>query len=196
MANRSLLLLDEGKVPEAEEATLAALAMGRKEDPGGAWEFDPLFTLTVIYGETQNNQAGKAAAQRMIDIYAHNHGPARVTAAQARNIWAGFAVKTGEAAAAADAIRESMPVIEKAVPAPSLSLWHAARNASNVMRLAGEYQEAERYARESLMVAQAAHPGGRRCANRQFLGGPRPGALPGEEVCRSDSGARQSGSRL
>ena len=157
MANRSLLLLDEGKVPEAEEATLAALAMGRKEDPGGAWEFDPLFTLTVIYGETQNNQAGKAAAQRMIDVYAHNHGPARVTAAQARNIWASFAVKTGEATAAADAIRESMPVIEKAVPSPSLSLWHAARNASNVMRLAGEYQEAERYARESLMVAQAAH---------------------------------------
>jgi tetratricopeptide (TPR) repeat protein len=50
-----------------------------------------------------------------------------------------------------------MPVIERGIPSPSMNLWHAARNASAVMRVAGQYEEAERYARESLMVAQAAH---------------------------------------
>jgi hypothetical protein len=39
-----------------------------------------------------------------------------------------------------------MPVIEQKILSPSLNLWHAARNASVVMRLAGEYREAERYA--------------------------------------------------
>ena len=157
MANRSLRLLNEGKFKEAEAATLEALAMGRKEDPGGDWEFDPLFTLTVIYTDTQNYQAGKQAAQQMIDMESHNYGPNSAITAQARNIWAVFAVETGEAPAAAEAIRQSMPLLEKSMPPTSLNLWHAARNASGVMRIAGQYQEAEHYARESLMVAQAAH---------------------------------------
>ncbi len=157
MANRSMRLLNDGKKREAEAATLEALAMGRKEDPGGGWEADPLFTLTVIYRDTQQNQAGKAAAQQLVEVDARNYGAGSVIAAQARNIWAAFAVQTGEAPGAADAIRESMSVIEKAIQPPSLNLWFAARNASGVMRLAGRYVEAERYARESLMVAQAAH---------------------------------------
>ena len=157
MANNSLRLLNQGKVAEAEAATLAALAMGRKEDPGGFWEFDPLFTLTVIYGQTKNYQAGVKVAQEAVDASLHNLGPDAPGTAQAREVWASFAVKTGEVAAAADAIRQAMPVIEKKIPSPSLNLWHAARNASNVMREAGDYAEAERYGRESLAVAQAAH---------------------------------------
>jgi tetratricopeptide (TPR) repeat protein len=54
-------------------------------------------------------------------------------------------------------MRESMRVIEKLLQPPSLNLWYAARNASNLMRRVGQYGEAERYARESLAVAQAAH---------------------------------------
>ncbi|MGA3019378.1 MAG: serine/threonine-protein kinase [Bryobacteraceae bacterium] len=157
IGDHSLLLLNQGKTAEAEAATLQALAMGRKEDPGGMWEQNPLFTLTVIYGITKNYQAGKEAAQRAIDNWVHNFGPEAVGAAQAREVWATFAVKTGDAEGAAEAIRQSMPLIEKRIPSPSLDLWHAARNASNVMRLAGDYQEAERYARESLMVVEAAH---------------------------------------
>jgi hypothetical protein len=75
MANRSGLLLNAGKFAEAETATLEALAMGRKEDPWGAWEFDPLFILTVIYTDTQNYRGGKEAAQRMIDVETRNNGP-------------------------------------------------------------------------------------------------------------------------
>ena len=156
IGDHSLLLLDQGKTAEAEAATLQALAMGRKEDPGGIWEQNPLFTLTVIYGITKNYQAGKEAAQRSIDDWVRNDGPDVVGVAQARELWATFAVKTGDTEGAAAAIRQSMPLIEKKIPSPSLDLWHAARNASNVMRLAGENQEAERYARESLMVVQAA----------------------------------------
>jgi len=157
MANRSMLLLNQGKFPEAEAATLEALAMGRREDPGGAWEQDPLFALTVIYADTHKYQAGKEAARRMIEVNDRNFGPDSAIAAQARNTWAGFAAESGEPAAAAQAIRDSMPVIEKTNPSPSLNLWYAERNASNVMRAAGEYREAERYARESLAVTQAAH---------------------------------------
>jgi tetratricopeptide (TPR) repeat protein len=157
MANRGLMLLDTGKLPEAEAAILDALAMGRKEVPEGTWEFDPLFTLTIIYTQTHQYQAGKQAAQRMIDVNLHAAGPESPLVAQARNIWATFAVETGESAAAADAMRESMRVIEKSIQPPSLNLWHAARNASNVMRIAGQYADAERYARESLAVVQAAH---------------------------------------
>jgi serine/threonine protein kinase len=157
MANRSMQLLNQGKFPEAEAATLEALAMGRREDPGGAWEQDALFTLTVIYADMHKYQAGKEAARRMIEVDDHNYGPDSAIAAQARNTWAGFAAESSEPAAAAQAIRESMPVIEKTNPSPSLNLWYAARNASNVMRAAGEYGEAERYARESLTVANAAH---------------------------------------
>ena len=50
-----------------------------------------------------------------------------------------------------------MPVIQKSFASPSLDLWLASRNASGVMRLAGRYPEAERYARESLKVAEDAH---------------------------------------
>ena len=58
-----------------------------------------------------------------------------------------------------------MRVIEKTIPSPSLNLWYAARNASNVMRLAGQYAEAERYARESVAVAEANHLEDSRAAN-------------------------------
>jgi tetratricopeptide (TPR) repeat protein len=157
MANRSGMLLEARKFQEAEGAALEALAIGRKEAPGGAWEWDPLYILAQIYYSEYKYQAAKEAAQRMIDVSARSEGPDSLVAAQAKNIWAGYAALTGETAAAAEATRESMRVIEKLIQSPSLNLWHAARNASNVMRLAGQYAEAEQYARESLAVAQAAH---------------------------------------
>jgi serine/threonine-protein kinase len=154
MAGRGTMVGDPGK---AEAAMLEALAIGRKEDPGGVWEFDPLFSLINLYGAARRYQAGKEAAQRLIDVNVREAGPESLRTAQARNIWAGFAAQTGEPDAAAEAMRESMRVIEKLLQPPSLNLWYAARNASNLMRRVGQYAEAERYARESLAVAQAAH---------------------------------------
>jgi serine/threonine protein kinase len=157
MAERGSLLFGQQKPEEYEAAMLEALTTGRKEDPGGLWEADPLFNLTVIYGRAHKYQAGKEAAQRLMDVDVRNVGPNHLRTAQARNIWATFAAETGEAEAAANAVRESMPVIEKKIFSPSLNLWFAARNASNVMRAAGYYAEAEHYARVSLAVVQAAH---------------------------------------
>jgi len=157
LADRSGLLAEAGKHQEAEAAALEALAIGRKEEPGGPWEWEPLFILTNLYSSQLKYQAAKEVAQRLVYVTVRNNGPDSLIAAQARNIWAAYAVQTGETAAAADATRESMRVIEKSVPPASLNLWHAARNASNVMRLAGQYAEAEHYARESVSVAQAAH---------------------------------------
>jgi tetratricopeptide (TPR) repeat protein len=157
MANRSGMMLEARKFQEAETGALEALAIGRKEAPGGGWEWDPLYILTQIYYSEYKYQAAKEAAQRMIDISVRNEGADSLTAAQSKNIWAGYAAQTGEGAAAVAALRESMPVIEKLVQSPSMNLWHAARNASNVMRREGQLAEAEHYARESLAVAQAAH---------------------------------------
>ena len=157
MANRSGILLEAHKFQEAEAAAREALAMGRTEAPGGIWEAEPLFTLTNIYYALNKYPQAKEAAREMIDVHARNEGPDSLGAAQAKNIWAGFASNTGEGAAAVVALQESMPVIEKLIQSPSMNLWHAARNASNVMRREGHFAEAEHYARESLAVAEAAH---------------------------------------
>jgi eukaryotic-like serine/threonine-protein kinase len=157
VASRSGMLVEAGKFDEAEAAALEVLAIGRKEGPEGIWEWQPLFTLTQIYYNEGKYKEAKEAAQRMVDVSVRSEGPDSLLAAQAKNIWAGFAAQTGETAAAAVATRESMRVIEKLIRSPSLNLWHAARNASNVMRMAGEFTEAEHYARESLDVIEAAH---------------------------------------
>lgn len=157
MANRAMMLQGMGKPKEAEALAVQALELGRKENPGGGWEYDPLFTLTTIYAEQHNFAAARDAAKRMIEVTERKNGPESPNTAQSRNIWAVYAAATGETGPAAEAVRDSMRVLERVMKAPSLNLWYAARNASNVMRLAGQYDEAERYARESLEVAHAAH---------------------------------------
>jgi eukaryotic-like serine/threonine-protein kinase len=157
MANRSLLLIDLATIEEAEAGMHQALETGRKEDPGGAWELDPLFNLTVIYSMNGNSQAGKDAAAKFVEVSIRTWGDDSASTAQGRNIWAVFAAQTGEAARAAEVMDQAMPVILRVSPESSLNRWHAERNASNVMRLAGRLGDAECYARESLAVTRSAH---------------------------------------
>jgi tetratricopeptide (TPR) repeat protein len=157
MANRSLLLVDLATLDEAEAGMRQALATGRQEDPDGEWQLDPLFNLTVIYTLNGNHQAGKEAAAKFVEVSSRTRGDDTPSTAQGRNIWAVFAAQTGEAARAAQVMDQAMPVILQAAPESSLNRWHAERNASNVMRLAGRLADAERYARESLAVTRAVH---------------------------------------
>jgi len=150
------ILSGESKEEEAESVLLEALETGRKEDPGGLWEFNPLYQLTVIRGHRDDNPGAKAYARQMVDVCARNIGPDHGITAQAIMTWAHYAAETGELEAALASVKQAMPVIEKSYPSPSLNLWHCARDAARVMRLASRSGEAERYARESLAVALAA----------------------------------------
>jgi len=156
MAKWGGLLLEEGKDREAEAVLMGALETGRSDNPGGLWEFDPLYELSVIRGR-RNDQAGaKEAARQMVDVSVRAVGVDSSNTAQATMTWARYAAQTGELPAAVSGVLQAMPIIERSYPSPSLVLWHSARNAARVMRLAGRYAEAERYARESLAVALAA----------------------------------------
>jgi tetratricopeptide (TPR) repeat protein len=159
LSDYASLLAAEGQGREAEALQLEALATGRKEDPGGLWESQPLYALAVLRG-TQGDPAGaKAYAAQMVEVATRTVGPDSAEAAQAKIVWAIPAARTGELDKAAKAVEEAMPVIQKRFASPSLDLWLALRNASGVTRLAGRYAEAERYARESLQVAEDAHMG-------------------------------------
>ena len=153
------LLSSEGKNREAEAMVLEALSTGRQEDPGGEWEFSPLFVLSGMRASDGDSQGAKVYAAQLVEVASRNVGPDSAEVAQAKLTWALTAAKTGESEKAAQAISEAMPVIEKSFASPSLDLWFAGRNASVVMRMAGRYAEAERYARQSLKVAQDAHIG-------------------------------------
>jgi tetratricopeptide (TPR) repeat protein len=153
------VLLDDGKRQEAEKTLLDALDTGRKEDSGGIWQRQTLYTLAGIRGAQGDLAGAKDYARQMVEVSARASGPDSVDAARARIIWAVPASKTGEIDAAAQAITESIPILEKTYASPSLELWIALRNASGVMRVARKYSEAEQYARKSLQVAQDAHMG-------------------------------------
>lgn len=157
MANWAGMLRNEGKEQEAEAMLQNALAMGRKEDPGGLWQFGPLYNLTVIRGRKHDYTGAREFARQMVEVSVRSVGPDHTASAQSKLIWARFAAETGDTAAAVEYARQAMPVIEKGYPPPSLELWHASRDAAHVMRLAGKRAEAERYARQSLAVAVAAH---------------------------------------
>jgi tetratricopeptide (TPR) repeat protein len=151
------LLVTEGKPRQAEGMLTEALSTGRKEYPGGLWESRPLYALAGVRGAQGDPAGAKAYAAQMIEVASRTVGPDSADAAQAKIVWAMPAARTGELDNAARAVEEAMPVIQKSFASPSLDLWLASRNASGVMRLAGRYPEAERYARESLKVAEDAH---------------------------------------
>ncbi|MBI5087048.1 MAG: protein kinase [Acidobacteria bacterium] len=156
LAGRGGLLLSEGKDREAEAVLQKALATGRQEDPGGFWELTPLYNLNVIQVSRRDYSAATETATKMVEVATRAVGPDNPRTAQYRIIWARCASETNEKQAAAESVAQAMPVLEKSYPSPSLELWHAARDSAHVLRLAGSMKEAERYARESLSVAQAA----------------------------------------
>lgn len=148
-------LMDEGKNQEAEAALLEALAAGRTEDPAGHWELNPLFRLEVLHERRRDPAGAKAIALRMIDVATRSVGPEHPDIARVKLLWANDAVQTGEADAAADAVRENMPTIEKTYTGCSPELWRMGSSASHTLRIAGRAAEAERYARESLAATCA-----------------------------------------
>ena len=156
MAKWGGLLLEEGKDREAEAMLLNALQAGRSDDPGGLWEFNPLYELSVIRSRRHDQTGAKEAARQMVDVSVRSVGVDSSVTAQATMTWAPYAAGTGEMAAAVRGVLQAMPVIEKSFPSPSLVAWHCARDAARVMRLAGRYADAERYARQSLAVVLAA----------------------------------------
>jgi eukaryotic-like serine/threonine-protein kinase len=150
------MLTNEAKDADAERILLQALETGRKEDPGGIWEFNPLYQLSVIYGRGKDYGRARAVTRQMVDICIHKLGPDHFSTAEATLTWARYAAETGDAKVAAEDVAHSIAILKRSFPSPNLNLWHGTRDASNILRLEGSYVEAEKYARESLAVAQAA----------------------------------------
>lgn len=157
MGNWGLALYLQDKFKEAERILLNALAVGRKEDPGGMWEFFPLMRLAWVYIKEEDWTRGVETGRKLVEIALKNVGPDSPDTANARLIWARSAVMVGAQEQAVNAVRAAMPVLEKAFPPPSLNLWSAARSAALVMLQAGYCPEAERYARESLSAEEPLH---------------------------------------
>jgi eukaryotic-like serine/threonine-protein kinase len=151
------MLIDGAHDQEAERVLLAALATGRTDDPGGTWEFTPLYHLVLIRSHRKDYVGARTFARQMVDVTARHLGADNGATAQAVVTWAAFAAETGEMSAAVAGVSDAMPRLERAYPSPSLILWHCARDAARVLRLAGRPEAAERYARQSLAVADAAH---------------------------------------
>lgn len=121
------------------------------------WEFFPLMRLAWVYIKEEDWTRGAESGERIIEIALKNVGPDSPDTANARLIWARSAVMVGDQEQAVNAVREAMPVLEKAFPPPSLNLWSAARSAALVMLKARYCPEAERYARESLSAEEPLH---------------------------------------
>ena len=155
VGDAAALLLEQGRLPEAQKTLLKALEIGRRERAGGSWEMALLYQLEALL-ERQGDLAGaREYARQEAELMSRTAGPNHPTAAVARVGWARLAARSGEVNAAVKAVDEAMPLIEKGVPAASPSLWIATRDASVVMRLGGRLADSERYARESLEAAQA-----------------------------------------
>ena len=157
LAGWASVLEHASRSQEAEEALLKALATGRQQDPGGAWEFSVLYNLTLIASRRSDFAVARDYARQMVDVSSRNLGADGGTAAQATMTWARYAVQTGQVDEAVAGVARAMPIIEKDYPSPSTVLWVCARNAAFVMRSAGQLAASERYARASLAVTEAAH---------------------------------------
>jgi hypothetical protein len=70
-------------------------------------------------------------------------------------MWARFRAETGEVNEAASQVLEAIPIVRKALPPLSATLWSPLTCTSHVLNLAGRFAEAEPYARQELAIMDA-----------------------------------------
>jgi len=57
-----------GWFPAGEAMLIEALSTGRKEDPGGLWESQPLYALASLRGSQGDPAGAKAYGAQMIEV--------------------------------------------------------------------------------------------------------------------------------
>ncbi|HEV3201789.1 MAG TPA: protein kinase [Bryobacteraceae bacterium] len=144
------ILVDEGREQEAEASLRQALSAWRQATHGGDSE-PALLGQMLLSSRKRDFAAAREFASRRYQLY---HGDS-TWAAQSQLDWARYRADTGEIAEAMAQVRAALPVIRK-YPLHE-SQWRSLLPASHVLVKAGRFEEAERYARESLQVVEGAH---------------------------------------
>src|SRR5262249_34440565 len=144
----------EGRQQEAEAILQKSLETGRREQPGGTWEFLPLYLLSRSKERSGDLASAAEFARRKVEVSANHAGPGHLSTAMAEIELARLTALSGDVPAGVAEVTRAMPVVESSTAPGSPERWLANRDASSVMRRGGRIPEAERYARESLRIAQ------------------------------------------
>jgi tetratricopeptide (TPR) repeat protein len=83
-------------------------------------------------------------------------GAEHPASATSKVAWARYRAESGEIEEAVTQVLEAMPLVRKGYLPPVINRLIASSNAAHIMSLAGRFEDAERYAREALAVAEAA----------------------------------------
>lgn len=105
----------------------------------------------------QDFVAAREFARERYELHFRDYGLEHVWTAWALCDWARCRAATGETTQAVAQIQQALPVARKHWSYDSDQLWFLLSDAAHVMVDAGHFEEAERYARESLEVIERAH---------------------------------------
>jgi tetratricopeptide (TPR) repeat protein len=148
------LLAAEGRDKGAETALRQATATV----PGNPSVMEEVLQARIAAAaRRQDFAAARDFARQHCELEAATFGAEHVWSARAKFDWARFRAETGETAQAMAQIREALPVVREYWSHGSDALWLPLAAAARVMVSAGYFDDAERYARESMDVVEQAH---------------------------------------
>jgi tetratricopeptide (TPR) repeat protein len=156
MTHRAIILQNEGKRDAPEAMYRRALAIGRREDPNGFWQVDPLLFLATLLAPKDHAGAAELSRQRY-ELIASHVGPDHPETAIAKILWARQRGDAGEHGEAATQVLEAMEIVRKHYLESSMDRWFALSSSSHVLNQAKRYKEAESLAREMLPILEANH---------------------------------------
>jgi tetratricopeptide (TPR) repeat protein len=156
MARGSLgqVLVDEGKELEAEAAFQQAMSDCHRTNTDSNCE-------PVLHGRmrlmARNGDLAAAVefARQRYQLVVKDYGVDNLWVVRCQLDWARYRAEAGEKAEALAQVQEAMQVLSR--HPLNESRWSPLLAASHVLATAGHFEEAERYARESLQVVNATH---------------------------------------
>jgi serine/threonine protein kinase len=149
---RGAMLLNQGKIAEAEAAFNQAIALFRQENYEGILKGQVFYDLAILNSRRDNFVAAREFARQYYESNLKNIGPDHQSTAQSKLMWARFRAETGETKEAVEQAREAMQVIRRVLPPLSQILWTPLNSASHILNLAGRFADAEPLAREQLAI--------------------------------------------
>lgn len=141
---------------EAERTLRNALQVAR-QDATGRDAGVPLSQLMVLKARQEQFAEARDFAAEWYRLTLPILGPENRFTAVAEIAWARYRAETGEAREAVSQTEHAMRTLRKVFDKTSGNLWFPLNCAAVVMNHAGRYQEAERYARELLVLHDAEH---------------------------------------
>ncbi|HLJ48227.1 MAG TPA: serine/threonine-protein kinase [Bryobacteraceae bacterium] len=146
-------LAGEGRFSESDAILLEAAAAV----PSLEANLEVLYVQAGSVALRLNFATARDIARQRYELILGRYGAGSLEAATASLEWARFRAAMGETAAAMTQLREAMPVIRRNWTHEVDFLWYSLKAASEVLARSGRFEEAGRYARESLEMAEEAH---------------------------------------